>query len=705
MELETISLCAFCQGIVSFRPDPLTRFPHSLPHHPDFGILTQSSAACRICKSLQLMLTDGLSDAVDLSRCHDWALQVAIADSSIMPSGVSSIYCEVDCRSPNTAMSMWCSLTVITCLQSSPSAQEQSWNAVENGIENRISVLKAWLQACRSPQASDEAIHRLCQPVPCRPRRLIHVGLDGTPPRLVAGEQAHTDDASGTVEYATLSHCWGSDGLPLRCTRKNIDQFTKSILSELIPKTFLDAMEIVRQLSIPYLWIDALCIVQDDEQEWQLEAARMDLIYHGSQLTIAAGQSPDSNHGCFPLQERGGFLDGEMFVRTHIAPDMSRQGAGQSVSLLVRVYKNEIFDRHIQRTVLSTRGWILQENILSSRQVWCMSPDMLWFCWGLYSIECGISRIQNASTSWPQEVRPSHHLGIPDDASEESVLDAWRAIVENYSCRQFTYESDRVAAIAGVIRYLGRFLPSDDEPILGMWKRTFGDGLAWIRLGEDPLKDSQTMHALPSWTWLTCKGCAVYRIWSWEKSTESNVTLLGSRIAWSGTPYTSPLLSAYVRAECAPIEEIEIAPLLPHIAGDRYDPPFFQVFGENQTYSDDDRYKTVIPWRCAGQFDDGEMPERRRHPCMLLKSIMADGNKMNSQERLYEIFLILERVGFDGTQRFGGLISDDENPDEILAYKRIGIAYIRSREGERCLIWRARREYPSYWYSLPGLDL
>lgn len=69
------------------------------------------------------------------------------------------------------------------------------------------------------------------------------------------------------VRYATLSHCWGS-ALPVRTVGENLVAFHRDIPSELLPLAFTDAIAIARGLHICYIWIDALCTVEDNPLEW-----------------------------------------------------------------------------------------------------------------------------------------------------------------------------------------------------------------------------------------------------------------------------------------------------------------------------------------------------------------------------------------------------------------------------------------------------
>lgn len=123
--------------------------------------------------------------------------------------------------------------------------------------------------------------------------------------------------------------------MPLRTTRDNVAAFTQEIPWALIPKTFSDAMLMAQSLGIPYVWIDALCIVQDDDEEWQKEAACMGKIYEGSHLTICAAQSANSTQGCFPSEVSKDPDDLSMF----------RTNAGnRSAPTLLSAYRTVISD-------------------------------------------------------------------------------------------------------------------------------------------------------------------------------------------------------------------------------------------------------------------------------------------------------------------------------------------------------------------------
>jgi hypothetical protein len=58
---------------------------------------------------------------------------------------------------------------------------------------------------------------------------------------------------------------------------------------EQLPKTIQDALHITRTIGERYLWVDALCIVQDDKIDVQRTVHKMDEIYRAASLTVIMG--------------------------------------------------------------------------------------------------------------------------------------------------------------------------------------------------------------------------------------------------------------------------------------------------------------------------------------------------------------------------------------------------------------------------------
>jgi hypothetical protein len=100
--------------------------------------------------------------------------------------------------------------------------------------------------------------------------------------------------------YVTLSHCWGTMSKQFRTTKRNLNNYKSQIPLREFPTLFQDTIKITRLLGIRYLWIDCLCILQDNNNDWQRECNNMAGIYENSFLTISALLTTHSGQGLFP---------------------------------------------------------------------------------------------------------------------------------------------------------------------------------------------------------------------------------------------------------------------------------------------------------------------------------------------------------------------------------------------------------------------
>jgi Heterokaryon incompatibility protein (HET) len=155
------------------------------------------------------------------------------------------------------------------------------------------------------------------------------------------------------LKYAALSHCWGVEPL-LRLTKSTVRNAQGEIEFQRyeLPKSFQDAERVSRGLGIHYLWIDSLCIVQDDELDWEREAAKMGSIYEGAYITIAATSTIGSTNG---------FLDGRGYKRIR-AKDLD-------VDVYVRQYQYKLMED------LEMHHWLFRADHRDShcllRRGWC----------------------------------------------------------------------------------------------------------------------------------------------------------------------------------------------------------------------------------------------------------------------------------------------------------------------------------------------
>ncbi|KAK0653155.1 heterokaryon incompatibility protein-domain-containing protein [Cercophora newfieldiana] len=643
-ESEEVHLCRLCADMMkTIRDRPPTIRPSRIPHNPTYGSLLLSGETCTICRLIAslwdhaegTLTRHGVPPTKETQREYDVDLEMTEVERA--ESGVCWAFVEAQLHAKDTGFTFVSHFTPMAAFDTAdPVSTCGAWKAPASSFDDKLAAIGGWMQECRFQDG-----HENCRPVPYAPLRLLAIDPDEGPLRLVQ-RQVATDPTT----YATLSYCWGSS-LPLRTTKATVSQFGDEIPEELIPKTWADAIRIARALRIPHIWIDALCIVQDDEAEWQAEVERMSEIYQGSMLTIAAVQSSDSSGGCFP-SHLSRLENSELFFRTHL----DRNDSASSV--VVRVYQNDIRTRSLRNTAISNRGWTLQENILSPRILHCMQPEAHWQCRASYCTETGLKFSMEGLSVVPS----THHLMLATPPEYVGHRTVWRRIVQDYSSREFTYPRDRVPAIAGITKYFSSIL--DDAPILGLWRGSFAADLAWLMgssHGSQGLEAPGRATGVPSWTWLACQG----RVWYYlggetftrDRKLISHTELLRWDVQWLGVPFASPVTSAQVTVR-GPVKPIRIVPFE---SGNRCIPPYFQVFDENLQPSAGHRF----PWRCAGRFDDRDRNTAATYMCLHLisepRGVGADGTMS-----MREVFLILEPFNMDG--------------GAITRYKRVGLARI-----------------------------
>ena len=189
------------------------------------------------------------------------------------------------------------------------------------------------------------------------PSRLLDVGPPGAGDVIRLVEI----DAGVKARYVTLSYCWGDNVGHFTTTRATASARKDGIIISELPKTFRDAIIMARALKVRYLWIDSLCICQDDHKDWERESARMAAVYTNAYLTLAATGSRDCNTGLFHESSLGPFVP---------LPYQTPDGVHASVwTYALQLRPEVVTPRYVDmdREPLSQRGWAFQERVLSRR--------------------------------------------------------------------------------------------------------------------------------------------------------------------------------------------------------------------------------------------------------------------------------------------------------------------------------------------------
>lgn len=138
--------------------------------------------------------------------------------------------------------------------------------------------------------------------------------------------------AEEEIKYTALSYCWGKSQ-NFVTTIDNLEGMREKIPWEKLPLTIQDAILITRGLGIRYIWVDALCIIQDSPQDWRAESTKMAEIYGGSFLTISAALGDSVHHGLMQSSD---------YCNPRLGPKWS-----------------------LQKDPLYSRAWALQERVSS----------------------------------------------------------------------------------------------------------------------------------------------------------------------------------------------------------------------------------------------------------------------------------------------------------------------------------------------------
>ncbi|PVH85125.1 HET-domain-containing protein, partial [Cadophora sp. DSE1049] len=298
------------------------------------------------------------------------------------------------------------------------------------------------------------------------PPRVIDVGPpDGSEePRLIINETLR-------APWVALSHCWGG-GISSATLRSNVDTRSEVLPTSHLPVNFRDAISITRELGYRYLWIDALCILQDSQSDWQGHLPHMGTIYQFAVVTIAADVAK-----------------GVVYFR----PSLHDSPGGP----------------------IQKRGWTLQEDLLSVRSLYFSEDQLLWQCQttemnegdrdppntqGRYNGgteaylkrsfllpdgQCAVDVTKDPSLSDSSSLTPSGE-----------ALDHWYLILNEYVKRSLTVEQDRFPALSGIARQIEKRTRYHYKA--GMWAEDLHVGLLWSSNGTGRKREN---IECPSWSW------------------------------------------------------------------------------------------------------------------------------------------------------------------------------------------------------------
>ncbi|KAF2739806.1 HET-domain-containing protein, partial [Polyplosphaeria fusca] len=304
--------------------------------------------------------------------------------------------------------------------------------------------------------------------------------------------------------YAALSYCWGGSQT-FKTTTRSLSGYTEKINIDNLPQTLQDAIFVTWNLDLRYIWIDALCIIQDSDSDKAFEIGQMARVYSNATITIAATRAK---------AVWGGFL-GERTMLGLECPNrvfsLPCQLGGEDLGNIILLPSI-----HEGLDPLDTRGWTFQERILS--------PRIIDFGTFRTQYTCQNSLGEAPCDGWSsQPIEQAYGAGlnsrvmsdlISGSYPTQDMLSYWLGIVSGFTNRVLSFPSDRLPAIAGMAECFGLILK--DDYLAGHWRAGLLPSLLWSnpRLMDLLPRATGGNVDVPSWSWASASGHIIFHSFS-----------------------------------------------------------------------------------------------------------------------------------------------------------------------------------------------
>jgi hypothetical protein len=378
--------------------------------------------------------------------------------------------------------------------------------------------------------------HRLLDLSVCEPVKGICLRVSET--------DAHTQET--VCEYLALSYRWGiGRGMP-QTTLKTLEMYKKKISWDTLPSAFQEAVLLTKSLGVRFLWIDSLCVVQDDPSDKLCAALELDRIYGNSFLTIASTSAAEPTKGLlapkmmqtFKVQanDSKGRLS-KVYVREQPSHYSFKKPSDAGSPANNWELLSDASKEANARTPLLTRAWAYAERLLSPRVLHFTDSEMLLECREAFQCECGriddttydprktdsvkqdfakCAALSDANGNRRMDSVVSQLAATSLAAGADEVftttanpMELWSYIVTEYTSRNVTYDTDRLLAIAGVAKTLLR--ATNAGYIAGHWTSSTL-GLLWYPSEGTQCRRPKQIAGrnVPSWSWASVEGSPIF---------------------------------------------------------------------------------------------------------------------------------------------------------------------------------------------------
>lgn len=417
--------------------------------------------------------------------------------------------------------------------------------SADSSSQHATGLANTWLKHCLTNHIACQSKVRGKLPT-----RVLDVGRESRD--LFLHETTKADLA---YRYAALTYCWGtgsSESGPMRTQKSNYAERKSRIAFDLLPRTIQDAVRITISLSINFLWVDALCIVQDAPDDWARESSSMSSIFAQSTVTIAADGAAHCHEGCFVAGAHRNRTIMRIPCRGPQRKDVKDRVVGYGDDSFIYVRKpgieNESNGSHTlqisTRPTIDTRAWTMQERLLAPRILHYTADELVWECEEESRCECKVAVKdatilnlspfkQNYKRFWAEvdgkrerayydESRRPWAQSVFVNSTDPRPQLNWRSVLAEYTQRNLTFDTDRLAAISGLASTMSEHDTTNYHPrdyLFGIWKSDLVRNLLWhVTGGEDDIfndvsfKTSRRLDEsfAPSWSWASVTGAIAY---------------------------------------------------------------------------------------------------------------------------------------------------------------------------------------------------
>ena len=369
-----------------------------------------------------------------------------------------------------------------------------------------ISRIRDWMQNCASLHGSK-----------CNPHKLhfsenLDLGL-----LLVDVRKMRLAERSWDSRYVALSYVWGSSQ-SLRSTKANIHHLQKEgAVRELwggLPQAIKDAIELTEAMGEAYLWVDALCIIQDDNRSKAVYIARMNQIYGNAHVTLVTLNDPSANSALLGVAHPRVLIQTPAEINgLHLVPRLPQLSTVE------------------QNSAWSCRAWTFQEGILSRRCLYFAENQVFWQCCTTYQSEdCPDNHDQDASDF--VRGRKTNALVRETGHDIRRQFDVYESLVKQYSFRDLTFPADSLPAFTGVLSAMSesfswKFASALPEPAFDLailWRPIFGAAMRPRRRFSGK-ESGPLVCKSPTWCWTAWQGNIFWDPWRLDSFAAQRISL------------------------------------------------------------------------------------------------------------------------------------------------------------------------------------